>query len=81
MTIISTIPQTLVEAAPERMFTQLKIRISTPTKLSTIPVTPLQVILSLMTMAEIISVIIGVSELRMETSMAVVCLMANKKET
>ena len=73
-------PQTLVEAAPERMDTQLNIRISTPIRLSTIPVTPLQVIFSLITIAEIISVIIGLKELRIDVSMAVVFVIAIKKD-
>ena len=56
------------------------MRKKTPIRLSAIPVTPLQVIRSLITMADIISVIIGLSVLIMEASIAVVLVMANKKD-
>ena len=70
-----------VESAPERMETQLKIRISTPARLRTMPVTPLQVIRSWITMAEMMSVMMGLSVLRMEASMAVAFVMAKRKDS
>lgn len=79
--IMPMMPQTDVESAPERIETQLKIRMKTPVRLSAIPATPLQVILSFMTIADIIRVMIGLSVLIMEASMAVVFVMANRKET
>ena len=63
------------------METQLKIRMRTPVRLSAIPVIPLQVIRSLMTMAEMMSVIMGLSVLIMDASMAVHFVMANRKDS
>ena len=45
------------------------------------PATPLQVILSLMTRADMTSVMMGLSVLMMDASMAVVFVMANRKES
>ena len=44
------------------------------------PATPLQVIRSLMTMADMTGVMIGLSVLMIEVSLAVVFVMANRKE-
>ena len=74
-------PQMEVESAPERIDTQLKIRMITPMRLSTMPAMPLQVIRSLMTMADMMSVMMGLSVLMMDASMAVHLVMANRKES
>lgn len=75
------IPHIEVESAPERMETQLKIRMITPTRLSAMPVIPLQVMRSLMTMAEMMSVMMGLSVLMIDASMAVHLVMAKRKES
>lgn len=78
---IPRMPQMEVESAPERMETQLKIRMITPIKLSAIPVIPLQVIRSLMTMAEMMSVMMGLSVLMMDASIAVHLVMAKRNDS
>ena len=81
LAIIPSMPQIEVESAPERIETQLKIRMITPTRLSTMPVMPLQVMRSLMTMADMMSVMMGLSVLIMDASMAVHLVMANRNDS
>ena len=81
LTTIPRMPQMDVESAPDRMDTQLKIRIRTPMRLRIIPRMPLQVILSLMTMADMTSVMIGLIVHMMDASMAVVLVMAKRKDS
>ena len=69
-----------VESAPERMDTQLNIKIKTPTRLRAMPITPLQVIFSLITMADMMSVIIGLRVLMMDASMAVHLVIAKRND-
>lgn len=81
MTTIPNIPLTEVESAPELMDTQLKISINTPQRLNTRPAIPLHLMRSFIKMAEIINAIIGLKVLIMDASMAVVSVIANKKES
>ena len=79
-TTIPRMPQIDVESAPDRMETQLKMRMKTPTRLNAMPVIPLQVMRSLITIAEIINAIIGLNVLIMDASMAVHFVMAKRND-
>ena len=70
-----------VESAPERKETPFSIKTKTPARLSAMPKMPLQVILSLMTIADMINVIMGLIVFIIDASMAVVWVIAKRNES